>query len=80
MRFPCAADLEILVEEAASSLSDRRRDVLALCSSGYKRPQIAKRLGISERVVKRDLLEILEKAREILARLVGGGCGWPSRW
>jgi RNA polymerase sigma factor (sigma-70 family) len=69
------ADLEMLVEEVASSLSDRRRDVLALYSAGYKRPQIADRLGVPERVVKRDLLEIMEKARAILAHLVGGGCG-----
>jgi RNA polymerase sigma factor (sigma-70 family) len=69
------ADLEMLVEEVASSLSDRRRDVLALYSAGYKRPQIADRLGVPERVVKRDLLEIMEKARAILAHIVGGGCG-----
>jgi RNA polymerase sigma factor (sigma-70 family) len=69
------ADLEILVEEVASSLSNRRRNVLALYSAGYKRPQIADRLGVPERVVKRDLLEIMEKARAILAHLVGGGCG-----
>jgi RNA polymerase sigma factor (sigma-70 family) len=68
------ADLSMLVEEVASSLSDRRRDVLALYGAGYKRPQIAERLGLTERAVKRDLLEIMDQARAILARLAGGGC------
>jgi RNA polymerase sigma factor (sigma-70 family) len=68
------ADLSMLVEEVSSSLSDRRRDVLALYGAGYKRPQIAERLGLTERAVKRDLLEIMDQARAILARLAGGGC------
>ncbi len=64
----------MLVEEVSSSLPDRRRDVLALYGAGYRRPQIADRLGLSERTVKRDLLAIMEQARATLARLVGGGC------
>ncbi|HXR31728.1 MAG TPA: sigma-70 family RNA polymerase sigma factor [Solirubrobacterales bacterium] len=68
------ADLTMLVEEVSSSLSDRRRDVLALYGAGYKRPQIADRLGLSERTVKRELLAIMDQARTILARLAGGGC------
>jgi len=68
------ADLAMLVEEVSSSLPDRRRDVLALYGAGYRRPQIADRLGLSERTVKRDLLAIMEQARATLARLVGGGC------
>jgi RNA polymerase sigma factor (sigma-70 family) len=68
------ADLEMLVSEVASSLSGRKRDVLALYGAGYKRRQIAERLGVRERAVKRDLLEIMDKARLTLARLVGGGC------
>jgi hypothetical protein len=68
------ADLSMLVEEVSSSLSDRRREVLALYGAGYKRPQIAERLGLTERAVKRDLLEIMDQARAILARLAGGGC------
>ncbi|MGN6817024.1 MAG: sigma-70 family RNA polymerase sigma factor [Solirubrobacterales bacterium] len=68
------ADLSMLVEEVSSSLSDRKRDVLALYGAGYKRPQIAERLGLTERAVKRDLLEIMDQARAILARLAGGGC------
>jgi RNA polymerase sigma factor (sigma-70 family) len=68
------ADLELLVEEVSSSLSDRRRHVLALYGAGLKRPQIADRLGVPERVVKRDLREIMDAARVTLARLAGGGC------
>lgn len=68
------ADLEVLVGEVASSLSERGRDVLALYGAGFKRPQIADRLGVPERVVKRDLREIMDGARAVLARLAGGGC------
>jgi RNA polymerase sigma factor (sigma-70 family) len=68
------ADLEMLVAEVSASLSDRQRNVFALYGAGYKRPQIADRLGVRERVVKRDLLEIMDQARATLARLAGGGC------
>jgi RNA polymerase sigma factor (sigma-70 family) len=68
------ADLELLVGELSGSLSDRQRDVFALYGAGYKRPQIADRLGIRERIVKRDLLEIMDHARTTLGRLAGGGC------
>lgn len=68
------ADLAKLVEEVYSSLPDRGRDVLALYGAGYKRPEISERLGLSQRVVKRELLEIMDEARATLARLVGGGC------
>ncbi len=68
------ADLELLVREVSSSLSERRRDVLALYGAGYKRPQIADRLGLPRRVVKRDIEAIMEQARATLARLAGGGC------
>ncbi|MGN6586104.1 MAG: RNA polymerase sigma factor [Solirubrobacterales bacterium] len=68
------ADLEMLVAEVAESLPERKRDVLALYGAGYKRPEIADRLGLPERVVKRDLLEIMDHTRATLARLAGGGC------
>jgi RNA polymerase sigma factor (sigma-70 family) len=67
-------DLELLVREVASSLSGRRREILALWGSGLKRPEIAALLGIGERAVKRDLLAIMEEARAVLARQAGGGC------
>jgi DNA-directed RNA polymerase specialized sigma24 family protein len=68
------ADLELLVTEVSSSLSERRRDVLALHGAGIKRSQIAERLGLPERVVKRDIEAIMDEARATLARLAGGGC------
>ncbi len=68
------ADLELLVSEVSSSLSERRRDVLALHGAGCKRSQIAERLGLPERIVKRDIEAIMDEARATLARLAGGGC------
>jgi DNA-directed RNA polymerase specialized sigma24 family protein len=67
-------DLELLVREVASSLSGRRREILALWGAGLKRPEIASVLGIGERAVKRDLLAIMEEARTVVARRSGGGC------
>jgi DNA-directed RNA polymerase specialized sigma24 family protein len=68
-------DLAMLAESVASELPlQRQRDVLALYGAGYKRPEIAARLGIRERVVKRDLLDILDRTRAALVRLAGGGC------
>jgi DNA-directed RNA polymerase specialized sigma24 family protein len=43
------ADLAVLVEKVSSSLTDRQRDVFALYGAGYRRPQIADRLGVPER-------------------------------
>jgi RNA polymerase sigma factor (sigma-70 family) len=67
-------ELATLVEEVNTSLPDRRREVLALYGAGYKRPEIAERLGLREWVVKRDLVEIMDAARAAVARLAGGGC------
>jgi RNA polymerase sigma factor (sigma-70 family) len=68
-------DLATLARSVASDLAlQRQRDVLALYGAGYKRPEIAAQLGVRERVVKRDLLEILDRTRASLARLAGGGC------
>jgi RNA polymerase sigma factor (sigma-70 family) len=68
------ADLAMLVEKVSSSLSERGREVFALYGAGHKRPEIADRLGVSEREVKRDLILIMERARAVVARLAGGGC------
>jgi RNA polymerase sigma factor (sigma-70 family) len=68
------AELVALVREVSASLPDRKRDVLALYSAGYKRPEIASQLGLSDRAVKRDLLEIMDEARAAIARKAGGGC------
>lgn len=68
------ADLEVLIREFSSSLSPRRRQILALWGAGLKRPEIAAQLGLSERAVKRDLLGIVERARAAVAAKAGGGC------
>lgn len=68
------AELAGLVREVVECLPEQKRDVLALYGAGYKRPQIASQLGVSRRRVKRDLLEIMDRARGVLARRVGGGC------
>jgi RNA polymerase sigma factor (sigma-70 family) len=68
------AELATLVEEVADSLPGRKRDVLALYGAGYKRPQIASRLGLNDSTVKRDLVDILDQARAAIARKAGGGC------
>jgi RNA polymerase sigma factor (sigma-70 family) len=70
------AELVALVHEVADSLPDRKREILALHSAGYKRPEIASRLGLSERAIKRDLLEIMDEARAVIASKAGGGCLW----
>lgn len=69
------SELAKLVEEVNASLpDDRHREVLALYGAGYKRPEIAERLGLRDWVVKRDLVEIMDEARAAVARLAGGGC------
>lgn len=68
------AELAALVQEVADSLSERKRDVLALYAAGHKRPQIAERLGLTESTVKRDVVDILDEARSAIARKSGGGC------
>jgi hypothetical protein len=63
-----------LVREVVDDLPQRHRQVLALHVAGLKRPEIASRLRLSERVVKRDLLEVVDEARAAIARKAGGGC------
>jgi DNA-directed RNA polymerase specialized sigma24 family protein len=68
------SDLADVVRELAASFPPRRREVFALWAAGRKRPQIAAELGVRERVVKRELLEIMEEGRIALAHRSGGGC------
>jgi DNA-directed RNA polymerase specialized sigma24 family protein len=68
------SDLAEVVRELAASFPPRRREVFALWAAGHKRPQIAAELGVRERVVKRELLEIMDEGRVALARRSGGGC------
>jgi DNA-directed RNA polymerase specialized sigma24 family protein len=67
-------ELGLLVEEVAAGLSDRRREIFALWAAGHKRPEIAERLGMSDRAVKKALEQIMAAAREVLGREAGGGC------
>jgi RNA polymerase sigma factor (sigma-70 family) len=68
------AELVALVREVSDSLPERKREILALYGADYKRPEIASRLGLTERAVKRDLLEIMDEARAAIAEKAGGGC------
>jgi RNA polymerase sigma factor (sigma-70 family) len=68
------SDLAEVIRELAASFPPRRREVFALWAAGRKRPQIAAELGMRERVVKRELLEIMEEGRIALVRRSGGGC------
>jgi RNA polymerase sigma factor (sigma-70 family) len=68
------AELEALVRIVSVSLPQRKRDVFALYAAGLMRAEIAERLGLPERTVKRDIREIVERARAVVTRLAGGGC------
>jgi len=68
------SELIDLFEALSTTLSARQRAVLALHVRGRKRPAVASELGISERVVKRQLENILGSARTLLANRCGGGC------
>jgi RNA polymerase sigma factor (sigma-70 family) len=67
-------EIAALVREVIAELPQRHRRVLALHVAGLKRPEIASRLRLTERAVKRDLLEVMEEARAAIARKAGGGC------
>src|SRR5829696_9307003 len=55
-------------------LSERQLHVVALHTRGLGRRQIANHLGLSERVVKRSMEQILAIGRGELVRLAGHGC------
>jgi RNA polymerase sigma factor (sigma-70 family) len=68
-------ELVALFELISRELAPRQRAVLALYGRGVRRRQIARELGLSERVVKRDLEMILARARALLIERSGGACG-----
>jgi RNA polymerase sigma factor (sigma-70 family) len=68
-------ELVALFELVSRVLAPRQRAVLALYVRGVRRRQIARQLGVSERVVKRDLERILARARALLVERSGGACG-----
>jgi RNA polymerase sigma factor (sigma-70 family) len=69
-------EIATLVREVIGDLPQRDRQVLALHVAGLTRPEIASRLGLTERAVKRDLMEGMDKARAAIASKAGGGCLW----
>ena len=59
-------ELHSLFELLAGELAPRQRSVLALHVRGLKRPRLARELAVSERIVKRDLEQIMVRARTLL--------------
>ena len=53
---------------------ERERHIAVLHSHGFARKEIAGRMGVTPRIVKRSVEEILATGRQQLTRLVGYGC------
>lgn len=68
-------ELVALFELVSRELAPRQRAVLGRYARGVRRRQVARELGLSERVVKRELEMILARARALLVERSGGGCG-----
>ena len=68
------AELDELTLAILERLDERKRRVAVLHSHGLARDDIARQLGITARIVKRDVEGILAAGREQLARVVGTGC------
>jgi RNA polymerase sigma factor (sigma-70 family) len=68
-------ELAAVFELVSRELEPRQRAVLALYVRGVRRRQIARELGLRERIVKRELERILARARALLVERSGGGCG-----
>ena len=68
------AELDGLALAILERLDERARKVAVLHSHGLARNDIARQLGVTARIVKRDVEGILATGREQLARVVGSGC------
>lgn len=68
------AELEQATRQILSRLSDRDRAIAALHTRGLRRQQIAECLGVTPRIVKRSLEQILATGRHELVQLAGHGC------
>jgi RNA polymerase sigma factor (sigma-70 family) len=55
-------------------LAERERQIAVLHSHGLERKEIARHMGVTPRIVKRSVEEILAAGRDQLVRLVGFGC------
>ena len=68
------AELDALTAAILDRLCERERAIAILHSHGYERKEIAERLGLTPRVVKRSVEEVLAIGRSQLARFTGYGC------
>lgn len=68
------AELDALTRTILDRLCERERTIAILHSHGYARKEIAQRLGLTPRVVKRSVEEVLATGRNQLAKFTGYGC------
>lgn len=68
------AELDTLTAAILDRLCERERTIAVLHSHGYARKEIAERLGLTTRVVKRSVEEVLTTGRSQLAKFTGYGC------
>ncbi|MBJ7329183.1 MAG: hypothetical protein JHC95_04745 [Solirubrobacteraceae bacterium] len=68
------AELDALTRTILDRLCERERTIAILHSHGYPRKEIAQRLGLTPRVVKRSVEEVLATGRSQLAKFTGYGC------
>ena len=68
------AEIDELSVAILERLPERERHIAVLHSHGLARNEIAGRMGVTPRIVKRSVEEILATGRQQLTRLVGYGC------
>ena len=67
-------ELDGLTAAIFERLDRRERDIAVLHSHGFARKEIARHLGVTPRIVKRDVECILATGRDQLAKAAGCGC------
>lgn len=68
------AEIDELSVAILDRLPERDRHIAVLHSHGFARKQIASHMGVTPRIVKRSVEEILATGRQQLTRVVGYGC------
>jgi DNA-directed RNA polymerase specialized sigma24 family protein len=68
------AEVDALARAIVDRLSERQQQITALHAEGQRRPQIARHLGLTDRIVKRELEEVFALGRDELVQLAGCGC------
>lgn len=68
------AEVNRLTLALLDRLAERERRIAVLHSHGLARNEIAQHMGVTPRIVKRSVEEILTTGRDQLVRLVGFGC------